>query len=206
MYNSFEKQDSVNSFNINLAEINEYDKENDENSENNLSLDLDLPINPNNFFGHNDCFNFISNNNNALTNSRIETNENTNLRNNNISSRVFSGRKRKKENENSKKIHDKYSEDNILRKINVDFLNFTFQFINKILSKCNIKDKFCGINGQYKKTINKKNFDIIKNETIAQLLSKENNKKHKNKYINRELLNKIQNYNNDILNRTISKS
>ena len=94
MYNSFEKQDSVNPFNINLAEINnEYDNEYDENSECNLSSDFARSINPNNFFGHKDCFNFISNNHNTFINSRIETNENTNLRNNIISSRVFSGRK-----------------------------------------------------------------------------------------------------------------
>ena len=209
MYNSFEQQDFVNPFNINLAEINnEYDNEYDENSEYNLSSDFDRSFNPNNFFGHNDCFNFISNNHNTLINSRIETNENTNLRNNIISSRVFSGRKRKKENENSKKIHNKYSEDNILRKINVHFLNFIILFLNEILPKFNIidkKDKFVDINGQYKKIINKKTFNTIKNETIAQFLSKENNKKHNNKYINRDLLNKIQNSNNEILKRTINK-
>ena len=210
MYNSFEQQDFVNPFNINLAEINnEYDNEYDENSEYNLSSDFDRSFNPNNFFGHNDCFNFISNNHNTFINSRIETNENTNLRNNIISSRVFSGRKRKKENENSKKIHNKYSEDNILRKINVHFLNFIILFLNEILSKFNIKDKkdkFIDINGQYKKLINNKNFNTIKNETIAQILSNENNKKYINKYKNRELLNKIQNSNNEILKRTISKS
>ena len=205
MYSSFE-QDSVDLFNIHSIEINnEYDdNEYNENSEYfNRSLDLNLPIDPINFFGHNDCFNFISNNHNTLVNSRIETNENTNLRNN-ISSRIFSGRKRKNENEG--RIHNKYSEDNILRKINVYFLNFIILFLNVVLSKCNINDKFCEINGQYKKIINKKNFNSTKHETIEQILSQENNKKYKNINKNKELLNRIKNSNNEIFNRIISKS
>ena len=203
MDNFSEQEDSFIPFNCYLTErSNEYDKNTEQFGP---SLGLHFPISPSNFFGHNDCFNFNFNNHNTFSISRIETNENTDLRNN-ISSRVLSGRKRKKENENKIEIHTKYSEDNILRKINVHFLNFTILFLNKILHKCNIGDEFCKINSNYKKAINKKNFNSIKNATIADILYEENDKKFKNLYKNRELLNRIKIYNNDILNRIISKS
>lgn len=196
MNNSFEEHDSLRY----LAEINnEYAYEYDENIEGQFSLPLDwVNISERlNFFGNNDIFNF---NVYCPNTHEISTNENSNLKNK-ISNKVLSGRKRK--NITERKIHDKYFEDNILRKINVHFLNFLILFVNEILLKCNINEKFYGINGKYKKIINKKNFNSIKNETIDQFLIKENNQKYKDKYQNKELFNRIKD--KKIFNNIISK-
>lgn len=199
MNNSFEEQDSLRY----LAEINnEYAYEYDENSEGQFSLPLDsLNISERlNFFWNNDIFNYNVYRPNT---HEISTNENSNLKNK-ISNKVLSGRKRKRKITAERKIHDKYDEDNILRKINVHFLNFLISFLNEILSKCNIKEeKFKKINGKYKKIINQKNFNFIKNETIEKILNKENDEKFNDKYINKELFNSIKD--KKIFNKIISK-
>ena len=134
------------------------------------------------------------------------------LKNNNYncSQKKLSGRKRKNLLDNKVKFHNKSQNDNILRKINVHFLNFIIDFINEVLCKCHIKtkninDKFYEVNGQYKKIINKTNFNFISNQTISQILSLENNNKYINKHQNRELLDKIKDNNNEILNKILSK-
>jgi len=134
------------------------------------------------------------------------------LKNNNYncSQKKLSGRKRKNLLDNKVKFHNKSQNDNILRKINVHFLNFIIDFINEVLCKCNLKtkninDKFYEINGKYKKIINKTNFNSISNQTISQILTLENNNKYINKNQNRELFNKIKNNNNEILNKILSK-
>ena len=185
---------------LSVSYLPEINKEIDEIIEDLFNLSLDLENNPESFFGLNDSFNFI-NYRNTFEISKAETNENTDKRFI-ISSEVLSGRKRK--NNNNSKIHNKYFDDNILRKINVHYLNFIISFLNEVLSKCNIDDKFYE-NGKYKKIINKKNFNSIKNETIAQILVQDANLKFKNKSKNRELLDKIQNYNIEVLNRILSK-
>ena len=198
MYNNLEQKDS--SF-LSVSYLPEINNEIDEIREDLFNLSLDLENNPEGFFGLNDNFNFISNYRNTFENSNAETNVNTDKRFI-ISSGVLS--KRKRINISNRKIHDKYSDDNILRKINVHYLNFIISFLNEVLSKCNIDDKFYE-NGKYKKIINKKNFNSIKNETIAQILVQDANLKFKNKSKNRELLDKIQNYNIEVLNRILSK-
>ena len=105
-----------------------------------------------------------------------------------------------------KKTHTKYSEDNILRKLNTYFLNFIINFINVIISeKKNIDIKFKKINHQYKKRINKKNFSGYKNKTIGELLNLDNDKKFKNFEINRNLYGKINAINDSTLNNILSK-
>ena len=138
--------------------------------------------------------------------------EKNDLKNNNSNSlqKKLSGRKRKNSLDNNGKFHNKSQNDNILRKINVHFLNFIIDFINEVLCKCDIKtkninDKFYEINGKYKKIINKTNFNFISNQTISQILTLENNNKYINKNQNRELLDKIKNSNNEILNKILSK-
>lgn len=71
------------------------------------------------------------------------------------SQKKLSGRKRKNPSENKRKIHNKYDNDNILRKLNIYFLNFLIGFINKVLLKCNINGKFYDINGDFKKKLTK---------------------------------------------------
>ena len=118
----------------------------------------------------------------------------------------LSGRKRKNPKKKGEKLHDKYSFDNILVKVNTHFLNFLIIFINEVLRNCNIDKKFYNINYQDKKSIAKKNFHIIKNETIANLLILKNDRKYKDYYHNKQLYFKIsENSNNKIFNNILTK-
>ena len=121
------------------------------------------------------------------------------------SQKKLSGRKRKNPSENKRKIHNKYDNDNILRKLNIYFLNFLIGFINEVLLKCNINDKFYDINGDFKKKINQNNLVDICKKTIAELLGEDNNKKYTNTKQNIELLKQIKNNNNNILNDILYK-
>ena len=187
--------------------------------ENDVELDITRDpfelLEPDNYLKF-DNMNFIFNNENSFEFRKDETQEKEKeknvLQNNTINypQKKLSGRKRKNQIDNKGKIHNKTQNDNILRKINVHFLNFIIDFINEVLCKCNLKtkninDKFYEINGKYKKIINKTNFNSISNQTISQILTLENNNKYINKNQNRELFNKIKNNNNEILNKTLSK-
>ena len=116
-----------------------------------------------------DNMNFFSKNENtfcAFELSKDEIKEKNLIKNFNFSQKKLSGRKRKNSFDVKGKFHTKNQNDNILRKINVHFLNFIIDFMNEILNKCyinskNINDKFYEINGKYKKKINKKILMIL---------------------------------------------
>ena len=103
-----------------------------------------------------DNMNFTFKNENIFEFSIEETQDKNILKNEeNYSQKKLSGRKRKNSNKDKGKFHNKSQNDNILRKINVHFLNFIIDFINELLNKCNLKsknidDKFYEINGKYK--------------------------------------------------------
>ena len=171
-----------------------------------ITRDPFAPFEPDNYLKF-DNFIFEKSSSEFIKDETQEKEKNV-LKNNNINypQKKLSGRKRKNQVDNKRKFHNKTQNDNILRKINVHFLNFIIDFINEVLFKCNlINDKFYEINGQYKKKINKTNFNSISNQTISQILTLENNKKYINKNQNRELFNKIKNINNEILNKILSK-
>lgn len=137
----------------------------------------------------------------------IKIRSNENFKNN---KNPTSGRKRKNPLKEEQKYHDKYAYDNILKRLNVHFLNFIIIFVNEILSKCNLlnkskDEKFYDINGGYKKTLNKNEFYNLRKKTIAQILILENNKKFSNKNRNKELLNRIMKNNHTILKKILFK-
>ena len=112
----------------------------------------------------------------------------------------------------NKKKHDKYDDDNILRKIYLYSVNFILTiFMNVVVEECHLKKgssyAFVEINGDYKKQIRKGNFEEYKNKTISDLLNLQNNGKYKNKNRNKELLDNIlkNNKNNAIFNKIINK-
>ena len=96
--------------------------------------------------------------------------------------RKKSGRKRKRENENGKKYHTKFAYDNIIRKIQVHFLNFLVSFINEILKHYEFKQKFFNIDYSIKKDIKKENVENLKSIEIGEILCKDISKKYKNQY------------------------
>ena len=94
--------------------------------------------------------------------------------------RKKSGRKRKRENENGKNYHTKFAYDNIIRKIQVHFLNFLVSFINEILKHYEFKQKFFNIDYNIKKDIKKENIENLKSLEIGEILCKDISKKYKN--------------------------
>ena len=53
------------------------------------------------------------------------------------------------------KKHDKFSSDNIIRKIHVHFVTFIIFFIDDILSSFGIREKFCKLDYEIIKDVNK---------------------------------------------------
>ena len=94
------------------------------------------------------------------------------------------GRKTKRNFNIGDKCHDKNSYDNILRKIQVNFISFIREYANAILQQfCD--SKFLKIDYKYKKTVNKSSFKNIKNQKISQILCQKISEKYKN--INKEI-------------------
>ena len=146
--------------------------------------------------------------------SKDETQEKSNKeppRNNLLGKKIKNPSLKKK----NKKKHDKYDDDNILRKIYLYSVNFILTiFMNVVVEELHLKKgskyddyKFVGINGDYKKKIRRGNFDDYKNKTISDLLNLQNNGKYNNKNRNKELLDNIlkNNKNNAIFNKIINK-
>ena len=81
------------------------------------------------------------------------------------------GRKRIREPKTGEKTHTKYDQDNIIRKIQVDFYKFLVYFINDILMNLEISKKFLKINYKNIKNVKKENIEIFKSTKIGQILS-----------------------------------
>jgi hypothetical protein len=92
------------------------------------------------------------------------------------------GRKRKGDHQDDEKTHTKYDKDNIHRKIQVDFINFLFAFINEILIYFGIKQKFLGIDYKNKKVVTKDYVENLKTTEIGQILCKDISPKYQTLY------------------------
>ena len=75
-----------------------------------------------------------------------------------------------KNSDKNDKTHDKFSTDNLLRKIQVHYLTFIVNFINIILKTLNYEQRFFKLDYGLKKNVNKKYFDSLKNKTIGEIL------------------------------------
>ena len=88
------------------------------------------------------------------------------------------GRKSNSE-EEKEKSHDKFSPDNIQRKIQVHYQTFILDFVNDILEKLGIRKEFKNISYEYKKMVNKSQFNLLKNSTIGDIISQQISDKYK---------------------------
>ena len=128
-----------------------------------------------------------SENNEIITNS-TPAERKTNLFKTSISDRTNDttllknkrGRKSNSE-EEKEKNHDKYSPDNIKRKVQVHYLSFIPSSINDILESCGMKEKFYKLDYEFKKIVNKKHFNYLISSNIGDIISKEISKKYKKK-------------------------
>ena len=108
--------------------------------------------------------------------------------------------------------HNKYSTDNIFRRINVHYLKFLILFLNEVLKILKIEGEFKDINYSFKRNLNKTKFSQIKKEALIYFLQLDNNGKYKNKNFNKKLYTQIENNcknncgNYMVLNKLMSKS
>ena len=100
------------------------------------------------------------------------------------------GREKKK---NLKKIHDKHTIDNVLRKIQVNYMSFLISFINEILKNLKYKEKFCKLDYKIKQNVNNKFFESLKTKNIGEIICSEISGKYKKdgKKNNKDILEKI---------------
>lgn len=115
------------------------------------------------------------------------------------------GRKTKNSFKKEGKCHSKYEDDNILRKIQISFINYLRSLTNEILENIGIKEKFLSIDYKFKKEVNKENFNKIKSKEIGKILcqsvspkfskisnlDKEKNKRLYEKVIQNETIKKL---------------
>lgn len=95
------------------------------------------------------------------------------------------GRKRQKSSIKKSKTHDKLSEENIIRKIQVHFMSFIISFLNDIIKNFNYKDKFLELPYDFKGKITKINLESLKRKTLADIICHEISSRY-SKHINNE--------------------
>ena len=106
------------------------------------------------------------------------------------------------------KAHGKFDLDNMIRKIQVSYINFITNFINVILKAIGRGDlKFISLNYFYKRKVNKKHRALLKTKTIKEVLSNKISAKYKTKNltINIETYEKIKKENINILLNILNK-
>ena len=100
------------------------------------------------------------------------------------------GREKTKNISNTKKvkIHNKFSDDNIIRKCQVSYINFIIKFMNILCSKFNINLTFIKIDNKFKKVVNKKNIKKLIFQTIEEIIKNNISPKYstKDKSINKK--------------------
>lgn len=69
------------------------------------------------------------------------------------------------------KTHDKFQSDNILRKIQVHYMNFIVTFINEILKELGFNQRFYKLEYRFKCNVTKNNIIRFRNCTIGDILS-----------------------------------
>ena len=203
---NFDLPSLSNEFN-NLVEINSLDG-NSSNSANESLIGLKLLLNEHRSFD-NELFSIFhfkkADNDITNTEERISNEENTEMRQKFFVENKKGGRKNKKE---GKKIHDKNTIDNLLRKVQVHYLSFIIKFLNTILLILNKKNiRFKKLDYKFKQNVRKDFVDILKKSNIGEIISSKISgkyKKEKNDNFNENLLKK---YKEDrILNKIFSEN
>jgi len=110
------------------------------------------------------------------------------------------GRK-KYSNKKVKRIHNKNTADNLLKKIQVHYLSFIVSYLNEILQNLNYNIRFLKLDYRFKMNVSRKFFESLKKKTIGEIISSEISVKYKksDKYINKKLYEQIKD--NEVLNK-----
>jgi hypothetical protein len=78
-----------------------------------------------------------------------------------------------------RKTHDKFSADNIIRKIQVHSISFIVFFLNDILRSFAIKERFLKLDYKFINDVKKQNFAELKNKNIGDIISNKISTKYK---------------------------
>ena len=111
------------------------------------------------------------------------------------------------EKNNISRTHDKFSPDNLRRKIHVHFITFIISFFNEILSSLGYEQKFSKLDYKYIiKNVKKSFFNKIKNKNIGEIISGKISSKYtkKDKNLNYILFQKFKK--EQTLNKIFSQS
>lgn len=111
-------------------------------------------------------------------------------------------RGRKKDNENNLKQHGKFDDDNMIRKIQVSYINFVVDFINQISKEIGRNDLLLiPLDYNFKRSVNKKNREFLKSHTIEEIIQCKASPKFKTKdeKANKEICERIKKENINIL-------
>jgi hypothetical protein len=103
-------------------------------------------------------------------------------------------RGRKIEKKNNGKEHGKYDEDNIVRKIQVSYINFIIDLINEVLKGIGRKDlSLIPLDYLFKRVVNKRQRDFLKSHTVEEVIQSKTSPKYKtkNENVNKEICEKI---------------
>ncbi len=73
-------------------------------------------------------------------------------------------------NKNKPKVHDKFSTDNLLRKIQVHYISFIIAAINSILKNLGYKEEFLKLDYEAKKNVSRNYFEILKKSTLSDII------------------------------------
>ena len=110
--------------------------------------------------------NNIENINESFRNEEKDSSENIFIQ----LSRKKRGRNKIKGSNEIVKIHDKFSTDNLLRKIQVHYMSFIVSFLNEILEVLGLKERFFKLDYEFKKNVNKKFVLSLKEKTIGEII------------------------------------
>ena len=72
---------------------------------------------------------------------------------------------------NKGRVHSVFSADNLLRKIQVHYLNFIISFLNNVLKHLNYEKKFLKLDYKFKKNIKKEFVETLKEKTIGEIIT-----------------------------------
>ena len=153
------------------------------NSENLIEAFIDQPFN----YKNNQEFETIQNE--LFFYMPIDKEMNSTNKNNLFSIITYKKRGRiKLKNRDNIKAHDKFCDDNIVRKLQVNYLNFITNFINEILKKIGRADlQFISLDYFYKRKVDKNHRNNLKTKTIGEVLSNNISPKYTTKNINKNI-------------------
>ena len=116
------------------------------------------------------------------------------------------GRERINIKNSNSKIHDKFSTDNLLRKIQVHYLTFIVAFLNEILAKMKIKERFLKLGYEVKKNVNNKYVESLKKQSIGEIICNKISIKYRkqDEDANRKIYEIIKG--NEVLNKILSEN